>query len=82
MYTLKKIDPDGSKNQRARKLKRREYRYSGANSCSYPDGYDKLKLFGFPNHGCICSHSCKVIWLKTAHSNNNPFIIGSIFWNI
>ena len=79
MYTLKQIDPQGSNNRRARKLKRREYRNAGANSCWYVDGYDKLKPFGFPIHKCIDGYSRKIIWLKTVHSNNNPFILGIVF---
>lgn len=36
-------------------------------------------LFGFPIHGCVDGFSRKIIWLKTIHSNNDPFIIGAIF---
>ena len=79
MYTIKQIDPEGSNTRRARKLKRREYRNAGANSCWHVDDYDKLKPFSFPIHGCIDGYSRKIIWLKTFHSNNNPFIIGAIF---
>ena len=79
MYTLKQIDPEGSNNRRARKLKRREYRNAGANSCWHVDGFNKLKPFGFPIHGCIDGCSRKIISLKTVHSSNNPFIIGAIF---
>ena len=59
MYTTKQIDPDGSNNPRARKVKRREYRNAGANSweyrnagansCWHVDGYDKLKPIWFPS---------------------------------
>ena len=63
----------------ARKHKRREYRNAGANSSWHVDGYDKLKPFGFPIHGCINGYSHKIIWLKTVRSSNNPFIIGAIF---
>ena len=82
MDTLKQIDPEVSNNQRACKLKRREYRNTGANLFWHANVYDKLKPFGFPIHGCIDGHSCKIIWLKTVHSTNNPCIIGSIFLNI
>ena len=50
MYTLKQIDPEGSNNRRSSKLKRREYRNAGANSCWHVDSYDELKPFGFPIH--------------------------------
>lgn len=79
MYTLQQIDPEGSNNRRACKLKRREYGNAGANSCWHVDDYDKLKSFGFPIHGWINGSSHKIIWLKTVHSNNNPFIIVAIF---
>ena len=38
------------------------------------DGYDKLKSYGFPIHGCVDGFSRKVIWLKVCRSNNNPVI--------
>ena len=81
MYTLMQIDPKDSNNQRAHKLKWREYRNAGANSCWYLNGYDKLKPFGFPIHGCINGYSRKIIWLKAVHSNKFiPFYyFGNIF---
>ena len=79
MYRLKQIDPEGSNNRRSRKLKRRKYRNAGANSCWHVDSYDELKPFGSPIHWCIDGYSCKIIYLKTVHSNNNTFIIGAIF---
>ena len=38
-----------------------------------------MKPFGFPIHGGIDGYSRKIIWLKTIHSNNDPFIVGTIF---
>ena len=38
-----------------------------------------MKPFGFPIHGCIDGYSRKIIWLKIIHSNNDPFIVGTIF---
>ena len=78
MYSLKQIDPEGSNNRRSHKIIRREYRNAGANSCWHVDSYDELKPFGFPIHGCTDGYSRKIIYLKTVHSNNNPFIIGEI----
>lgn len=45
------------------------------------DGYDKLKPYGLPNHGCIDGYSRKIIWLRAVHSNNNPEVIARLFLN-
>ena len=79
MLALRQLDPDGSVNRSTRELKRRQYQNQGPNFCWPLDGYDKLKPFGFPIHGCIDGYSRKIIWLKTIHSNNDPFIVGTIF---
>ena len=49
------------------------------NYCWHSDGYDKLKPYGFPVHGCIDGYSRRIIWLKLTKSNNNPHIIASFF---
>ena len=64
MLALRQLDPDGSVNRSKRKLKRRQYQNQEPNLC----GYDKLKPFGFPIHGCIDGYSRKIMWLKTVHS--------------
>ena len=79
MLALKQLDPDGSVNRSTRKLKCRQYQNQGPNFCWHLDGYDKLKPFGFPIHGCIDGYSRNIIWMKTIHSNNDPFIVGAIF---
>ena len=79
MLALKQLDPDGSVNRSTRKLKCRQYQNQGPNFCRHLDGYDKLKPFGFPIHGCIDGYSRNIIWMKTIHSNNDPFIVGAIF---
>ena len=38
-----------------------------------------MKPFEFHIHGCIGGYSRKIIWLKTIHSNNDPFVVGTIF---
>ena len=81
MVALKQLDPYGSVNRSKRKLKRRQYQNPGTNFCWHLDGYDKLKSFGFPIHDCIDGYSHKIMWLKTIHSNNDPFIVGTIFLN-
>ena len=34
-------------------------------------GYDKLKPYGFPIHGCICGYSWRILWLEVVKSNND-----------
>ena len=36
------------------------------------DGYDKLKLFGSPIHGCIDGYSRQILWLNVSPTNNDP----------
>ena len=60
---LQEIDPSGSAKRRIKKLKRRLHQSPGPNFCWHIDGYDKLKRFGFPIHGCIDGFSRKLIWL-------------------
>ena len=45
------------------------------------DGYDKLKLCGFPVHEGIDGFSRKVLWLNICPSNNDPCIISYFFVN-
>ena len=42
-------------------------------------GYDKLKPYGFPIHGCICGFSRKILWLEVVKSNNDPKIPARLF---
>jgi hypothetical protein len=43
------------------------------------DGYDKIKPYGFPVHGCIDGYSRKVLWLKVCKTNNDPAVTGKHF---
>lgn len=45
-------------------------------------GYDKLKPYGFPIHGCICGYSRKILWLEVVKSNNDPRIPGQLFLDV
>jgi hypothetical protein len=74
-HLLKELDPEGCEFRRARRLRRRAYVNQGPNFCWHIDGYDKLKPFGFPIHGCIDGYSRKMLWLKVSRSNNNPHVI-------
>ena len=51
--TLKELDPEGCEELRARCLRRRKCQNPGPNHMWHIDGYDKLKPYGFPFHGCI-----------------------------
>ena len=72
---VKEIDPDGCELRKRRKLRRRHYWSLGPNHTWHIDGYDKLKDFGFPIHGCVDGFSRKVLWLNVARSNNNPAVV-------
>ena len=73
------MDPEGTRLRQAHRLKRRRYTNPGPNYCWHADGYDKLKPYGLPIHGCIDCFSRRVIWLKLERSNNDPKVIGVIF---
>jgi len=79
MQRLKEIDPAGTADRKRKKLQRRLYNSPGPNFCWHIDGYDKLKPFGFPIHGCIDGFSRKIIWLEIVTSNNNPHIIADLY---
>lgn len=76
---LHELDPVGSELRKKHRLKRRKYLNPGPNYCWHSDGYDKLKPFGFPIHGCIDGFSRHIIWLKVNRTNNDPYVIGSFF---
>ena len=78
---LKEIDPIGVVIRKRRRLRRREYCSSGPNYAWHADGYDKLKDFGFPIHGCIDGYSRKLLWLELTRSNNNPAIRAGFYLN-
>ena len=76
---LREMDPEGTRLRQAHRLKRRNYINPGPNNCWHADGYDKLKPYGLPIHGCIDGFSRRVIWLKLEMSNNDPKVIGKLF---
>ena len=69
---VREVDPEGVKERKAHRLHRREYICSGPNKIWHTDGYDKIKPYGFPIHGCIDGYSRKVLWLYVTRSNNLP----------
>ena len=79
MFLLQHMDPEGVARRKSHRLKRRTYFSLGPNYCWHIDGYDKLKPYGFPVHGCIDGFSRKILWLQLLLSNNNPSLIADCF---
>ena len=78
---LREIDPEGSRLRRANRLRRRNYLNPGPNYCWHADGYDKLKPYGFPIHGCIDGFSRRILWLEIVKSNNDPRVVAKLFFD-
>ena len=76
---LRELDPERWSYRRSKCLRRRNYLSMGPNYCWQMDGYDKLKPYGFPIHGCIDGFSRKILWLKVTRSNNNPSVIAKFY---
>ena len=74
MKMLRELDPDGTETRRARRLRRRQYVSVGPNFCWHADGYDKLKPYGFPIHGCVDGFSRKLLWIKVSRTNSDPVV--------
>ncbi|XP_061181657.1 uncharacterized protein LOC133190185 [Saccostrea echinata] len=81
MQILRDLDPVGVRFRRRRRIMRKVYYSCGPNFIWHVDGYDKLKPYGFPIHGCIDGYSRKILWLVVGPSNNNPAIVGQHFLN-
>ena len=82
MEILREADPLRSNERRSRNLERRCYRSNGPNETWHVDGYDKLKPYGFPIHGCIDGFSRKIIWLKVCRTSNDTKIPASFYIQI
>jgi len=78
MKILRELHPDASALRRARKLHRRSYVSPGPNATWHVGGYDKLKPYGLPIHGCVDGF-CGIMWLKVCKSSNDPVIPSSYF---
>ena len=79
MKILREVDPTGTAKRKGRKLIRRTYISSGPNCTWHTDGYDKLKPFGLPIHGCVDGFSRKCLWLKVVGTNKNPVVPASFY---
>lgn len=69
---IRELDPEGTELRKSRYLKRRQYHNPGPNYALHVDGYDKLKPWGFPIHGCIDGFGRRIMWFEVARSNNLP----------
>ena len=78
---LREVDPAGSRLRRANRLRRRSHLNPGPNYCWHADGYDKLKPYDFPIHDCIDGFIRKIMWLKIVPSNNDPQVVGRLFYD-
>ena len=76
---LREVDPEGAIERRAKRLQRRRYMNPGPNFAWHADGYDKLKPYGFPIHGCIDGFSRRLVWLKVSRTNNDPAVVAGFF---
>lgn len=82
MNILRELDPEGAALRKRKRLIRRKYHSNGPSDLWHADGYDKLKPYGFPIHGCIDGYSRKIIWLRYVMSNNNPYTVGKLYFDV
>lgn len=80
-YLLKELDPDRTERRKRHRLHRREYHCAGPRGAWHVDGYDKLKPFSFPIHGCVDGFSRKVLGMYVTRSNNYPDNIACYYLN-
>ena len=76
---MREIDPNGCEQRKSRRLTRRKYLSPGPNFTWHVDGYDKLKPYGFPIHGCIDGWSRRIMWLRVTRTNNDPQVVASFY---
>ena len=76
---IKTLDPLGAGLRKLHKLKRRMYTCRCPNFMWHVDGYNKLKSFGFPIHGCIDGYSRKILWLNVSPTSNDSQVIATYF---
>jgi hypothetical protein len=70
--SLAAVDGSGLQARRRQRLVRRQFHSIGPNDVWSCDGYDKLKRYGFPIHGCVDVWSRYLLWLRVGVSNNDP----------
>ena len=77
-HGLQELDLQASTLRKARKLLCRSFISRGPKAVWHVDGYDKLKPYGLPIHGCEDGFPRRILWLKVCKSNNYP-VIQAIF---
>ena len=75
----RQLDPVGCHERKAHPQQRRQYTNPGRNFAWHTDGYDKLKPYGFPIHGCVDGFSRRVLWLKVSRTNNDPAVVAGFY---
>ena len=53
MKLVRELNLNGSKKRKAHRLRQKQYVSVGQNFCWHADGYDRLKPYGLPIHGCV-----------------------------
>ena len=79
MKMLRELYPDGTETRRALRLTKRQYVSVGPHFCWHADGYDKLKPYGFPIHGCVDGFSRKILWIKVSRTNSDPVVPACLY---
>ena len=49
------------------------------NDARHCNGYDKMKLFGFPIYNAVDAFSRNVLWLTVVKPNNNPVVPAALY---
>ena len=76
---FRQVDPVCCHERKAHCLQRRQYTNPGRNFAWHTDGYDKLKPYGFPIHGCVDGFSGRVLWLKVSRTSNDPAVVAGFY---
>ena len=79
MEILREVDLLRFNKRRSRNLDIRCYHSNGSNETWHVNGYDKLKSYGFPIHGCVDGFSQRIIWLKVCRTKTDKKISASFF---
>ena len=79
MKLLTELDPNGSENQKAHRLRQRQYLSAGPNFCWHADGYEKLKPYGLSIQGCVDGFSSKMLSVKNQQWSSTSCIF--LYWN-
>ena len=73
------LDPEGVKQRKRHRLKRRKYVNPGPNATWHIDGYDKVARYGIYIHGCVDGFSRRIIWLSAYYTNKDSKVVSGYF---